>query len=230
MSLDKIEKISKVGEKLKELQVDRTGQLDTAVMKERFEALMRDDVKKPHETDQLAKDAHKASPMEEAGKIGGQTNPTSRATADDIVQQSNSTVERIEGVKQTIASSELTLKPSVEGLLSKKLHHIDSNIKVALQKAGAKEADLKAAGNDEQLVDGVMNPVHRFLGLLTDGQNKLENLSTIVGSVGPGEQLSPSSMLAIQIKVARVQHEIELFTSLLNKALEGTKTIMNVQV
>jgi len=45
-----------------------------------------------------------------------------------------------------------------------------------------------------------------------------------------GNQLSPATMLLIQIKVGYIQQEIELFTSMLNKALESTKTIMNVQV
>ena len=43
-------------------------------------------------------------------------------------------------------------------------------------------------------------------------------------------QITPANMLAIQMKMGYVQQQIELFTSLLNKALESTKTIMNVQV
>jgi hypothetical protein len=45
-----------------------------------------------------------------------------------------------------------------------------------------------------------------------------------------GKQFTAADMLAMQIKVGYVQQEIEFFTSLLNKALESTKTIMNVQV
>jgi hypothetical protein len=37
-------------------------------------------------------------------------------------------------------------------------------------------------------------------------------------------------MLAMQVKVGFVQQEMEFFTGMLNKALESTKTLMNVQV
>jgi hypothetical protein len=44
------------------------------------------------------------------------------------------------------------------------------------------------------------------------------------------DQISPASMLAIQIKVGFISQELDFFTGILNKALESTKTIMNVQV
>jgi hypothetical protein len=37
-------------------------------------------------------------------------------------------------------------------------------------------------------------------------------------------------MLRIQLKVGYITQEVEFFTAVLNKALESTKTIMNVQV
>jgi hypothetical protein len=44
------------------------------------------------------------------------------------------------------------------------------------------------------------------------------------------KEITPANMLRIQMKVSYMQQEIEFFTAVLNKALESTKTIMNVQV
>lgn len=230
MSLDKIEKISKVGQKIHDLPVDRIEQADQAMMKARFETLMREDARTVSETTQIAQDPNKAlTPMDEARKLGGQTHASNKATPAEIVSQSESAVKRIETVKDKLVENNVDLKPSVEGLLRKKLEHVDENIKTALSKAGATEETL-AVGEEQQMVDGVLNPVHRFLGMLTHGQSQLESLSSLVAGMDNKENVSPAALLGIQIKVARVQHEIELFTSLLNKALESTKTIMNVQV
>lgn len=75
------------------------------------------------------------------------------------------------------------------------------------------------------------NVINRFLGLLTDSQDKLEKLTADIKSVDNGKQpFSPATMLVLQMKVGQMQQEIEFFTTVLNKALESTKTIMNVQV
>jgi hypothetical protein len=73
--------------------------------------------------------------------------------------------------------------------------------------------------------------MERFLGLLTHSQAQLGNLAgDIKGITTMDKELSPATMLLLQVKVGYIQQEIELFTSMLNKALESTKTIMNVQV
>ncbi|SCA63265.1 Uncharacterized protein SCG7086_AN_00110 [Chlamydiales bacterium SCGC AG-110-P3] len=228
-AIEKIEKISKIGRKIHD-PIQRIEPADQTVMKERFEALMREDTRKVSDTTQLAQDPNRpASPMAEARKLGGQTNLSKDVTPAEIVNRTDSAVKRIETVKDKLVENNVNLRPSVQGLLRKKLEHIDENINTALKKAGATESSGKA-GQEQEMVDGVLNPVHRFLGMLTHGQSQLENLSSLVTGMGNKENVSPAALLGIQIKVARVQHEIELFTSLLNKALESTKTIMNVQV
>jgi hypothetical protein len=76
-----------------------------------------------------------------------------------------------------------------------------------------------------------MSPIDRFLGMLTHSQTQLQSLaSDVVKLQGPDGNITPANMLLIQIKVGHISQEIELFTSMLNKALESTKAIMNVQV
>jgi len=44
------------------------------------------------------------------------------------------------------------------------------------------------------------------------------------------DKLTAGRLLAVQVKLSFVQQELEFFTNVLNKALESTKTIMNIQV
>ena len=71
----------------------------------------------------------------------------------------------------------------------------------------------------------------RFLGFLTDGQHQLNTLATQVENWHLNKvEITPATMLSLQIKVGYLTQELEFFSSLLNKSLESTKTIMNVQV
>lgn len=81
-------------------------------------------------------------------------------------------------------------------------------------------------------VDGIETlpkPVQKFINLLTEGQGKLEALDYQLSMMGE-QEMSHKDILSIQLKMGHISHELELFSSLLNKAIESTKTIMNVQV
>jgi hypothetical protein len=118
----------------------------------------------------------------------------------------------------------LELKGSVQNLLRNKLSHIDENLKIALHRAGVEYVP-------PQKVEAPKNPIERFLGFLTDGQHQLNTLANDVNLMHLNrKEITPASMLAVQIKVGFIQQELEFFAALLNKALESTKTIMNVQV
>lgn len=228
MSLDKINNIEKISKSLKTLHADEVGKVAPQGVEpnqERFKALMQEDTLTAAKTESGKEAANKPTLMEEARKTGGKVDPT-RATGEDIVVQTQTVIKRIDTVKDKLATPNLEIKPSVRTMMRKKLHHIDENIKTALSKAG--ETDLAAA--KAPAVDPALSPVHRFLGMLAHGQDQLDHLSTTVETIATRKDLSPAAMLAIQIKVNRIQQEVELFTSLLNKALESTKTIMNVQV
>ncbi len=115
----------------------------------------------------------------------------------------------------------------MQTLLKNKLTHINDNLRIALNKAGVEYA----LPNENPTAQNLLNPVDRFLGLLTNGQYQLQNLSAELEHMSTaGVQLSPANMMAIQIKVNQVTQQIELFINLLNNAIQSTKTIMNVQV
>jgi hypothetical protein len=127
-------------------------------------------------------------------------------------------------IKSKLATADLEIKGPVQNLLKRKLTHIDENLKIALDRAGIEAKDVKPTN-----LDGMTNPIERFLGMLTEGQSHLDGLTNQIASLN-SDEIRPADLLAVQVKVNYVQQELEFFTNLLNKSLESTKTLMNVQV
>jgi hypothetical protein len=163
--------------------------------------------------------------MDEVKKLNSQVAGTGRLTPEDLKNQAQGLIAQLENVKSQL-STQTDIKPSYQNVLRNRLTHIDDTLKIALSKAGVEyKAPQKTA------VTGTVNPIERFIGYLRNSQYQLEHLSQTIDQLNLTKaELTPANMLAIQIKVGYIQQQIELFTSLLNKALESTKTIMNVQV
>lgn len=165
--------------------------------------------------------------MDELSKLNTDSSKHASLGSKDIQAQTQDTINQIEGVKKQLVEAKSEIKPSYQALLNNRLTHVDDNLKIALSKAGIEHTPApKGTGGGKG-----NSPVHRFLGFLTNTQQGLEKLQATIGELNSnGKRMTPADMLAIQIKVGFIQQQIELFTSLLNKALEATKTIMNVQV
>jgi len=74
-------------------------------------------------------------------------------------------------------------------------------------------------------------PAVRFLNFLTESDRKLNNFVDELSTLQVGtKRLSPDTLLAVHVKLGFIQNELEFFTATLNKALESTKTIMNIQI
>lgn len=222
MSVEKIEKISKVAKSA--LSEESTPKV--IPNKEQFDTLMVQDKQKEATTAQQSEAiASNKNPslMDQIKDVNRRVDMIKRVNPKDLVAQAQEVIGKIEDIKQKLSTPNLELKKSVQGLLKNKLSHIDDSLRIALTKAGVEykvpnKADVSA------------NPIERFLGYLTNGQAQLQNLTTDVQTFAASKELSPAVMLAVQVKVGYIQQELEFFTNLLNKALESTKTIMNVQV
>lgn len=222
MALDKIEKIRAIGKEA----IKGPGKLEPGVEpnKDYFEALMRQGRKEAAQVQAVDANAadRKLSPIEEIANSSNRINQLSRSPQ-DLIAQAQDAIKKIDSLKEQLNTPNLELKNSVQSQLKNRLTHINENLSIALSKAGV-EYTPQAASTSQ-------NPIERFLGFLTDGQARLQSLSHEVETMNLNrKELSPASMLLIQIKVGFIQQELEFFTSVLNKALESTKTIMNVQV
>lgn len=161
--------------------------------------------------------------LEEVRALNRQTEGVERATPAELADQSKALIKQIQDIKSKLSDPTLEIKGDYRSILRNKLEHIDDNLKVALNKAGLKYEPFDVTKSQTG------NPIGHFFDLLTDGQNKIQSLGGELAKMS-SESLNPADMLVLQIRVNATQQELEFFTSLLNKALESTKTIMNVQV
>jgi|NOAtaT_7_FD_contig_31_4908623_length_1016_multi_7_in_0_out_0_2 hypothetical protein len=195
--------------------------------KEQFDALMNE---QKTQTEQTTLPKERLSLMETVRDLNGPGNAPGKVSTDSLIMQTKEAIGKIEEIKNTLDSPNAHIKSSTQQLLHNKLQHIDDNLHVALTRAGIEYSTPTAqALTVNPPVTG--SPIERFLGFLTDGQFKLQNLGNELQAMSAqGQQLTPVNMLAVQVKVTQLQQELELFSTLLNKGLESIKTIMNIQV
>lgn len=225
--IDKIEEIARVGEGSSTNKIAGEPEVErVAPNPDHFQSLMQQS-RSPQPQVQAAQQVEsvqKNTIFDEVRKLNQSVDNASRVTPKDLAMKAEGLISQIEQIKDKLKTPDLNLKGSYQTLLQNKLTHIDENLRIALSKAGVEYKVPEAQPKSN-------NPIDRFLGFLTDGQYQLQHLSKdLEGMANQRGQISPASMLAIQVKVTFITQELEFFTSVLNKALESTKTIMNVQV
>lgn len=218
---DKIEKIQKITRTLEKV-VQGPGAIANP---DHFAALMNQQSMKTDLTVAVKQDPSvKIDNPFETVRGMNQSSSAIAPSTDELVHQTQDVIAKIDDLKEKLATPNLELSPPVKNILRSKLEHIDESLKIAVTKAGGEHLAFEKP-------TGLMSPIDRFIGLLQHGQNQLENLASDITKLQDKTgQMTPANMLLIQVKVAHISQEIELFTSMLNKALESTKAIMNVQV
>lgn len=230
--IDKIKKVEKAASKVNP-EIQEADELKRMPPnKERFDNLMvaeNPQKIKVSTEEKIDPSTKKNSVFDEARELG-QKDAHLKVTPVEILAQTDEARKKITDLQTGLQTPGLELKDSVRTLMRNKLEHVDTNIRIALSKAGVETKELAHPGITAVGAPSE-NPISRFLGLLTDGQYKLQTLATEVENWHLNKkEISPATMLAVQIKVNFITQELEFFSSLLNKALESTKTIMNVQV
>lgn len=164
--------------------------------------------------------------MNDVGQLNTNVSKMAQLSPETIKNQAKDIVSQFEQVKTKLSQAQGDIKPSYHTLLRNRLAHIDDNVKIALNKAGVEYTSAPQATSTQNA-----NPIQQFIRMMSNSQQQMENMHTTLEQLHlTGQQISGPNMLAIQIKINYIQQQIELFTSLLNKALESTKTLMNVQV
>lgn len=168
------------------------------------------------------------SPMEMIQQVDErqrQHEPTK--TMEVLSTESRETLQKIVDARHTIESNpkiQFTKQQQIEGTRS--LVHIDESLQIALAKVGGDKHITKPV-----LPTDLSSPAHKFLSYLTNSQYQLQHLGDQIDFINStGKELTLGHMLALQMKMGIVTNQVEFFTGLLSKALESTKTIMNIQV
>lgn len=150
----------------------------------------------------------------------------------EIRQQIQSSLQSIGDVKERLANPSLGKLPNAyKTPLRNRLRSFGQNVDILSNtRVGRLNRSVsKPLIEEMDSFEKLPKPVQKFFTLLTDGQSKLEVLDKELSVMGD-QELTHKDILSIQLKMGRISHELELFSSLLNKAIESTKTIMNVQV
>jgi hypothetical protein len=179
---------------------------------------------------QETKAAERLSPIAELGMSSKKIQRLGPATTESIIAQAEQVQSTLQIPKNKIeetlkADTQVKISPVHEAQLSEKLVHMDSTLKSALGIVGAEVPTKPVAPTHEN------HPLVKFLNYLTHGDKQMNSIvGELQGLNVANEPLTAGKLLAVQIKLGFVQQELEFFTNVLNKALESTKTIMNVQV
>lgn len=228
---EKIEKIAKIEKLGNHSPIDKVAEepLRQAPDKERFDTLVsnqgsaRD--KTVGKTVELDKGSPRGSLLDEVRSLNEQVNKVAKVSSKDLVAQAEHLINDIEKIKSKLASPHLAVHPSTQGILQNKLSHIDENLRTVLAKSGLEyrpSADLN---------NKTINPIERFLGFLSHGQVQLTSMMSEVNTMAlNNKEISVANMLRIQMKMGYITQELQFFSAVLNKALDSTKTIMNIQV
>lgn len=161
------------------------------------------------------------SPMELAA---GQPTPTNAPSYPTLVSQVNSTQNTINDLRGQMQTPNLKLKQSQKYLLQNKLTEANANLRGANLKLGI-EKPL------EPTKPGGPTPIDKFIAYLTDGQLQLEAAHNQINNLNKsGTELSGSDFLQIQVKLNKAQQQLEYSSVLLSKAVEGMKTLFNVNL
>jgi len=227
---DKIEKIKKVSGKDAVAKVIEPQEEVQRLLpnKERFDNLMQPPPKsEDQQTAQKFDPSKKSSLMDEVRDLNSGTDKPTRVTPTELIAQTDQLVSQIDTLKNQLSAPDINIKSSAVPLLRNKLSHINESIRIAASHAGTEFPETEVAP-----VQPKENAISRFLGMLTDGQYRLQRLSQDVEAISGTslKEINPAKLLLMQIKVGQVQQEIELFTALLNQTLQSVKTVMNVQV
>ncbi|NGX44810.1 MAG: hypothetical protein K1060chlam3_00985 [Candidatus Anoxychlamydiales bacterium] len=164
--------------------------------------------------------ATEMTPMDLATKAGISTTPTYQS----LLAQTANTQDTLGNAQSSLQTPNLKLKKSQTDLLNTKLNNANVNLQSANEKLGAKVPD-------QTQVPKNASPVARFVGLLTDGQNKLNEAKTTLQNLKSGQgALQPGQMLLIQVKLSQAQQEIEYSSVLLSSVVSSLKTILGIQI
>lgn len=174
--------------------------------------------------------AQRPSPIEELNMSSNKIQRLGPVSADKLIAQAEDIKSNLSAPIQQLQeavnnNAGAKLNPQYQNELSQRLVHIDTSLKSALRVSGGEVTTQAVQANQKQ-------PLVTFLNYLTSSDKQISGIIKEVQQTQLKSQgkINPADLLAIQIKLTFVQQELEFFTNVLNKAVESTKTIMNVQV
>lgn len=178
--------------------------------------------------------------IEEASRLGGKLSvEEAKNLSVSLSEFRNRQRARLEGIIDKLSSSsEISVRPSVRQHLDSKIKTIDDQFSTIRSQLNLPAAPEISYNKNELLTslkvhDGdLLKPIEKFLNFVVRGEKQLYSLeSEIDAAFAGGDEIpNPGVMLKLQLKMTHVSQQLELFTSMLNKGLESSKTVFNTQL
>lgn len=142
---------------------------------------------------------------------------------DSLLSQTKSVHGMLGDINTQLQTKNLKLKQSDRASLRSKLTSANSYLKAANVKLGAEVVEEPTSEGG-----GILG---KFLGYVAQGQaNVSAAQKQLMELKSKGDALKPADFLAIQIKLAHAQQEIEYASMMLANAISGLKTLFNIQL
>jgi hypothetical protein len=153
----------------------------------------------------------------------GQAMLSTAPNFDTLMTQVKSTQGMLGDVSTQLNTPNLRLKQSQRYLLRTKLTDANAHLRAANGKMGAELPEAKAPSSG-----GILG---KFLDYVSDGQSNLAAAQNQIQALkDKGDNLKPADFLAIQLKLAHAQQQIEYASIMLSKVVDDMKTLFNVQL
>lgn len=221
--ISKIEKVSKV---VDEVQAIGQENLSEEPNPETFSKLLAEKTQEAQAVAQReVESAKKPTPIEAMDNTQRRVIHRKDDEFSGLIADVDQNIGKIETLKEQLSTQKIDISRPMRSSMQRSLIHTDAALKIALSKVGVDYTPPTAQA------PGLVAPVQKFLGYLSNSQEQLETLGTTLSNLHADDKsITPANMLALQMKMGVITQQIEFFSSLLNKSLESTKTIMNVQV
>ncbi len=149
---------------------------------------------------------------------------TGAPTFDTLLTQVKSAHTMLGDINTQLQTPNLKLKQSSRYLLRNKLSDANKNVKAANAKLGAEAPPALAPSGGGGIIG-------KFLDYVSEGQtNLMAAQNQLLSMKDKGDSLNPGDFLAIQLKLAHAQQNIEYASIMLGKAVDDMKTLFNVQI
>ncbi len=160
------------------------------------------------------------SPMELAK---GPAFQTAGPNLHSLLAQVNSADGDLSDIRKKLGTPNLKFKRQHQQLLKNKLEDANSHLRSANGRMGAEVPDPTK-------VPDTANPVERFLGYVSDGQNQLLAAKAQLQELGQTGTANPADLMLVQIKLSQAQQELEYSSILLSKVVDIFKQMLNIQL
>lgn len=160
------------------------------------------------------------SPMQLASSQPSAVSPS----FDSLLNLTTNTQTQADNIKNQLNTPNLALKNSHQRLLDTKLSEANIHLQKASQLIGAKEITTTEVAETS-------GPIAKFLGYITDGQNRLIEVKKQIKDISKTtKEINPGEMMLIQINLSQAQQEIEFSSILLSKVTDALKQTFSIQL